>query len=65
VRGGSPLAAQFLRLTVEKLRTPVLAAGAVTEGDFDAAIEAFQDPSAVIVAPMTVAAWGRRRALEE
>ena len=60
VHGGSPLAAGFLRLTIEKLREPVLAAGAVSEDEFAQAVAALQDPGTTVVAPMTVAAWGRR-----
>ena len=60
VRGGTPLAADFLRLTIEKLREPVLAGGAVTPGEFAEAVAALQDPNITVVAPMTVAAWGRR-----
>jgi SAM-dependent methyltransferase len=60
VRGGSPLAADFLRLTIEKLREPVLAGGAVTGNEFAQAMAALQDPDTTVVAPMTVAAWGRR-----
>ncbi len=57
---GTPLAADFLRLTIEKLREPVLAAGAVTAEEFAQAVAALQDPDVTVVAPMTVAAWGRR-----
>ncbi len=60
VRGGSPLASDFLRLTIEKLREPVLADGAVTSREFTEAMAALQDPEITVVAPMTVAAWGRR-----
>jgi SAM-dependent methyltransferase len=60
VRGGTPLAADFLRLTIEKLREPVLAAGAVTAEEFAQAVAALQDPNVTVVAPMTVAAWGSR-----
>jgi len=60
VRGGTPLARDFLRLTVEKLREPVLAAGDVTTEEFGGALSDLQDPSVTVVAPMTVAAWGRR-----
>jgi 2-polyprenyl-3-methyl-5-hydroxy-6-metoxy-1,4-benzoquinol methylase len=60
VHGGSPLAADFLRLTIEKLREPVLAAGDVSLDEFEQTVHALQDPSAIVVAPMTVAAWGRR-----
>jgi 2-polyprenyl-3-methyl-5-hydroxy-6-metoxy-1,4-benzoquinol methylase len=60
VRGGSPLAAGFLRLTIEKLRESILAGGAVTGEEFAQAVAALQDPDTTVVAPMTVAAWGRR-----
>jgi SAM-dependent methyltransferase len=60
VRGGSPLAADFLALTIEKLREPVLARGTVTPGEFERALAALRDPTITVVAPMTVAAWGRR-----
>jgi SAM-dependent methyltransferase len=60
VRGGSPLAADFLRLTIEKLREPVLAGGAVTSREFAPAVAALQDPNVIVVPPMTVAAWGTR-----
>lgn len=60
VRGGSPLAADFLRLTIEKLRAPVLDGGAVTGQEYAQAMAALQDPEITIVPPMTVVAWGRR-----
>ena len=59
-RGGSPLTADFLRLTIEKLREPVLADGAVTREEFAQAVAALQDPNTTVIAPMTVAAWGTR-----
>ncbi|HEX9515625.1 MAG TPA: methyltransferase domain-containing protein [Streptosporangiaceae bacterium] len=60
VLGGTPLATGFLRLTVEKLREPVLAAGEVSPAEFAQALADLQDPSVTVVAPMTVAAWGMR-----
>ena len=60
VRGGSPPAGDFLRLTIEKFRAPLLADKAVTAAEFSEAIEALQDPERSIVMPMTVAAWGRK-----
>src|SRR5262249_34591571 len=60
VRGGAPPAADFLRLTREKRRDPVLAGGEVTAEEFAEALAALQDPHTTVVAPMTVAAWGRR-----
>jgi SAM-dependent methyltransferase len=60
VRGGTPLAADFLRLTLEKLREPVLSGGKVTEAEFTEAVTALGDSTRTVVAPMTVAAWGWR-----
>ena len=60
VRGGHPLAAHFLRLTLEKLREPLLSAGHLTKAVFDEAVAALEDPAVTVVAPMTVAAWGWR-----
>jgi len=60
VRGGHPLAANFLRLTLEKLRQRVLSAGQVSKRVFDDAVAALEDPAVTVVAPMTVAAWGWR-----
>ena len=60
VRGGSPPAAHFLRLTLEKLKPALLAARTVTDADYTEAVTVLEDPAATIVMPMTVAAWGRR-----
>ena len=60
VRGGSPLAKDFLLLTIERLREPVLEAGDVTAEELERALADLRDPELTIVAPMTVAAWGRR-----
>jgi SAM-dependent methyltransferase len=60
VRGGDPLAADFLRLTIEKFREPILMQGVVTEPEFAEAIAALECPLSTVVAPMTVAAWGWR-----
>lgn len=60
VRGGSAPAAHFLRLTLEKLRTPLLDYGSVTEAEFAEAVAALENPATTVVMPMTVAAWGRR-----
>jgi hypothetical protein len=56
VRGGSPPAAHFLRLTLEKLRVPLLEDGTVTEAEFAEAVAALEDPAVTVVMPMTVAA---------
>jgi SAM-dependent methyltransferase len=60
VRGGSPPAAHFLRLTIEKVKSGVLADETVTDADYDQAIATLENPAATIVMPMTIAAWGRR-----
>jgi hypothetical protein len=60
VRGGSPPAAHFLRLTLEKVRVPLIAEGKVTEGEFEEAVVALQDPRVTVMMPLTVAAWGWR-----
>ncbi|HXY93816.1 MAG TPA: methyltransferase [Acidimicrobiia bacterium] len=60
VRGASPPAAHFLRLTVEKLREPLIAGKRVSELEFDEAVSMLEDPTASVMFPLTVAAWGRR-----
>jgi SAM-dependent methyltransferase len=60
VRGGSPPAAQFLLLTIEKLRDALVDGRRVKESEYDEAVAVLQDPSRTIVMPMTIAAWGRR-----
>jgi SAM-dependent methyltransferase len=60
VRGGSPPAAHFLRLTLEKLRDALLEAQMVSEAEFAEAVAALNDPSVTVVMPMTVAGWGWR-----
>ena len=60
VRGGNPLAAHFLRFTLEKLHQSVVSEGEVTEAEFAEAADALENPAVTVVTPMTVAAWGRR-----
>jgi SAM-dependent methyltransferase len=60
VRGGSPPASHFLRLTLEKLKPAVLAEQTITVAEYDDAVAALEDPAGTIIMPMTVAAWGRR-----
>jgi hypothetical protein len=60
VRGGSPPAADFLRLTIEKFRGPLLDRRDVTEREFTEATEALRDPRRNFVMPMTVSAWGQK-----
>jgi SAM-dependent methyltransferase len=60
VRGGSPPAAHFLGLTLEKLRGAMLATRQISEEELDSALAALQDPSVTVVMPVTIAAWGRQ-----
>ena len=60
MRGGSPPAAHFLRLTIEKLREPLIAGGRVHDAEFAEALAALEDAAISIMFPLTVAAWGRR-----
>jgi SAM-dependent methyltransferase len=60
VRGGSPAAAHFLRLTLDKLRPALFAEQLVTVAEYTEAIATLGDPGSTIVMPMTVAAWGTR-----
>jgi SAM-dependent methyltransferase len=60
VRGGSPPAAGFLRLTIEKLRAPLIAEHRIAEIELEEALAILEDPAANIMFPLTVAAWGRR-----
>ena len=60
VRGGSPPAAHFLRLTLDKLKPALFADHRVTAAEYAEAIDALEDPASTIVMPMTVAAWGTR-----
>jgi SAM-dependent methyltransferase len=62
VRGGTPEAADFLRLTIEKLREPLVRDGRVRAREIDECVAALLDPDASVMFPLTVAAWGRRPA---
>jgi SAM-dependent methyltransferase len=59
MRGGHP-SAVLPKYTLERVRTPVLAGGAVSEADYDAAIALFDDPSFSMMSPLMVAGRGRR-----
>ena len=60
MRGGSPPAAHFLRLTIEKLRAPLLSEHRVREAELNESLAILDDPAASVMFPLTVAAWGRR-----
>src|SRR2546422_761623 len=58
VRGGAPLAAHFLRLTLEKLREPVVSAGRVTLATFKEAFSRRVDSGIHQSSPATAGSWG-------
>jgi SAM-dependent methyltransferase len=60
-RGGDPLA-QFLQMTDELLRERFVAAGVLTEADFDEQGRAYDDRSFWFVGFTMFGAWGRRPA---
>ena len=61
VRGGTPPATHFLRLTLDKLEPALLADRTVTAAEYAEAVAVLNDPSRTIMMPMTVAAWGWRK----
>jgi SAM-dependent methyltransferase len=60
VTGEDPFSRDFLRLTVVKVREPLLAGGDITELEYDEAVATLADPAASVFTPLTMAAWGRR-----
>jgi SAM-dependent methyltransferase len=60
VHGASPPAAHFLRLTIEKLREPLLGGNRVSEAELDEAVAMLENRETCLMFPLTVAAWGRR-----
>jgi SAM-dependent methyltransferase len=58
-RGGGPLA-RFIRMSEELLRARFVAAGALTEADFDELGRDYDDPSFWFVGFTVFGAWGRR-----
>jgi len=61
VSGGQPLAgAEFIRVTIERLRSAIVAAGEVTDEEVEHAIALLRDPSFTTIFPITMAAWGQR-----
>jgi SAM-dependent methyltransferase len=59
VAGGST-PADFLRLTIEKLRAPLVSGHRASEIELNEAVAILEDPAANVMFPLTVAAWGRR-----
>jgi SAM-dependent methyltransferase len=61
MRGGMPFSsAEFLRLTIEKVRVALVDSGAVTEDEIAQAQTLLRDPSFAAVFSLTIAVWGRR-----
>jgi SAM-dependent methyltransferase len=60
VRGGSPPAAHFLRLTLDKLKPAMFEDHTVTVAEYAEALGALEDPAKTVIMPMTVTAWGKR-----
>ena len=58
-RGRDPVA-QFLQMTDELIRERLIAAGVLTERDFDELAQAYDDRSFWFVSFTLFAAWGRR-----
>jgi len=58
-RGGGPLA-RNRRMTFRLFRGPLVAAGALTEAEFDELDRAYDDPSFWFVVHTDFGAWGRR-----
>jgi SAM-dependent methyltransferase len=59
MRGAHP-SANLPRHTLERVRTPVIAAGMVSEAEFDEALTLFDDPDTAVMSHVMMAAWGRR-----
>jgi SAM-dependent methyltransferase len=59
LRGGSPTA-RFWQLTLESLRSRIVAADLSTDGAIDEALRLLGDPELWDLAPAFVATWGRR-----
>ena len=59
MRGGHPSAA-LPRHTFERVRAPVVAAGAVTEAEVEEALALLADPTVSVMSHVMMAAWGRR-----
>lgn len=63
IRGDRPAAAAgFVRLSVERIRDHLVAAGVVTEAEVDETMTLLRDSAFATVFMVTVAAWGRRLA---
>ena len=62
-RQGGSGEAEFLRRSLERMRTPILGCDiAAAEAEFEAVLAAMADPSFSFVDALSVAAWGRNPA---
>jgi SAM-dependent methyltransferase len=61
MRGGHP-SSTLARLTLERVRAPIVASGALDAAQFDEALALLADPQTAVMSHLTVAAWGRRPA---
>jgi SAM-dependent methyltransferase len=59
MRGNHP-SSVLPRFTLERVRTPAIAAGAVTEAEYDQALALFDNPNVVVMSHVMMAAWGKR-----
>lgn len=58
LRGGTP-EMEFFTLTIERVRTAMVAAGLITDDDVAAALDLCADSSFAVMSPALVSAWGR------
>jgi SAM-dependent methyltransferase len=59
IRGGAP-SSVWLRLSIERVRTPLVGSGVVTNEEMQEALALLDNPAFTTMAPLTIAAWGRR-----
>lgn len=57
--GGGSGEAEFLRRSLERMRTPILGCGVAAEEEFEAVLAATADTSFSFVDALSVAAWAR------
>lgn len=57
---GAHASSMLPRHTFERVRVPIVAAGILTQTDFDAAFAVFDDPGTTVMSHVMMAAWGQR-----
>ena len=60
VLGGGAPETEFARLNILQIKEPLLAAGAITQAEFDAYYALLEDPSFAFQYYLLVSAWGQR-----